>query len=190
MGAPRQYQSSAPIISSSPNAFAASSVDYCVATMVVNQYDDPNRNILSLFEDGSRVAAQSRQLKLMAGVGTFTFVHRAFSAANRSDDVWEQLSSKSYAMLMASLDWQPRCRATLKLDVDGFFCLNRIQLAPALAWAYVGSVVRSVRMHYPHGHKCAAPVHGSRPPTTPRCSEPHVLLQVPFHSVQGARETL
>ena len=105
----------------------------CIVTMV---HDEVSRTLAE---------AQTRRMSHIFSDAT-SWVHRTFACNQTCQEGWELLPQKTYTMLVESLTWQPPCRAVIKQDDDGFFCLNRLAShfdLRKLDRAYIGAVTRS-----------------------------------------------
>ena len=97
------------------DAQAPQLVDFCIVNPVREK--DP------------RVDAQHRRLLQLFATESASLAHWTF----RCDSVactegWDALSAKTHALLKSALAWTPRWRSLLKLDTDGFMCLNSARL--------------------------------------------------------------
>ena len=112
-------------------------VDFCIVNPVRE-----NRLAINRPTRWPRVDAQHRRLLQLFATESASFAHWTF----RCDGVackegWDALSGMTHALLKSALEWTPRWRALLKLDTDGFMCLNSarlVRLRAHLEVAYAG----------------------------------------------------
>ena len=97
------------------DAQAPQLVDFCIVNPVREK--DP------------RVDAQHRRLLQLFATESASLAHWTFLCDSVAcTEGWDALSAKTHALLKSALTWTPRWRSLLKLDTDGFMCLNSARL--------------------------------------------------------------
>lgn len=97
------------------DAQAPQLVDFCIVNPVREK--DP------------RVDAQHRRLLQLFTTESASFAHWTYQCDSVAcTEGWDALSAKTHALLKSALTWTPRWRSLLKVDTDGFMCLNSARL--------------------------------------------------------------
>lgn len=137
------------LLASAPTAALEKDVDFCIATVTAGDNSELVRRQISRME------------ALFAG-RNWTYFHRPFKCEGQCRESYPHLNEKTYSLFLEAQSWVPRCRSLVKLDADGFMCLNRFvdtvgdEGMATLEWTYAGALVDNVVLNWPRRHALSA----------------------------------